>query len=234
MSAFAFASAVLFAAGAAATVAWCAAMPLPCGGSSMVWQLMPGQGWPGAAASFAAMWTVMMVPMMLPSLAPALWRDRQSLARGAGAHWAAPVATAAAGYFFVWALLGLAVYPLGVLFLQSGSRVTIGVTLVAAGLVQFSEWKRRHLACCRAAAKGEAVSAWLHGTHLGTECALCCGNLMAIVIVAGVMDLGTMAAVAAAITLERVLPAGERVARVTGCVAVGAGLLLLARAAGWA
>lgn len=202
-----------------------------CGGAAMVWQLMPGEGWAGAAASFTAMWTVMMVPMMLPSLAPALWRDRQALARGAATHWAAPVAVAAAGYFFVWALLGLAVYPLGVLFLQSGSRVTTGVTLVAAGLVQVSGWKQRRLACCREAAHGKPVPAWLHGMHLGMECALCCGNLMAIVVVTGVMDLRAMAAVAGAITLERTLPADVRVARGIGWMAVGAGLwILLVRA----
>jgi predicted metal-binding membrane protein len=50
--------------------------------------------------------------------------------------------------------------------------------------------------------------------------------------VLGVMDLRTMAAVAVAITGERLVPDGARVARVTGAVAIGAGLLLLlARAA---
>jgi predicted metal-binding membrane protein len=39
---------------------------------SMAWTLMPGQTWPGAAASFLGMWTVMMVAMMLPSLVPML------------------------------------------------------------------------------------------------------------------------------------------------------------------
>jgi hypothetical protein len=46
------------------------------------------------------------------------------------------------------------------------------------------------------------------------------------------MDLGVMAAVAAAITVERLAPAGERVARAIGVVAVGAGLFMIARAAG--
>ena len=41
-----------------------------------------------------------------------------------------------------------------------------------------------------------------------------------------------MAVVTAAITVERLAPAGERVARGTGAVVVGAGLLLIARAAG--
>jgi len=38
--------------------------------------------------------------------------------------------------------------------------------------------------------------------------------------------------VAAAITVERLAPAGERVARAIGAVVVGAGLFLIARAAG--
>jgi predicted metal-binding membrane protein len=236
LNAFVAASAALFAAGAAATLAWCASMPVICGTQPMAWQRMPGQDWPGAAASFTVMWAVMMVPMMLPSLAPALWRYRQTLARAGAAKWAGPVATAAAGYFFVWALLGLAVYPLGVLFFAAGSRVAVGVTVVAAGLVQFSAWKRRHLACCHEVACCDAPSctpsAWLHGMHLGVQCALCCGNLMAIVVATGVMDLAAMGAVAAAITLERLAPAHERAAGGIGIVAVSAGLFLLARAAG--
>ena len=46
------------------------------------------------------------------------------------------------------------------------------------------------------------------------------------------MDLRAMALVTAAITVERVAPGGERVARALGAVAVGAGTLLIARAAG--
>jgi predicted metal-binding membrane protein len=46
------------------------------------------------------------------------------------------------------------------------------------------------------------------------------------------MDLRAMAVVAAAITVERLAAAGERVARATGTVVVGAGLFLIARAAG--
>jgi len=41
-----------------------------------------------------------------------------------------------------------------------------------------------------------------------------------------------MAGVTAAITLERLAPAGERVARAMGVACVGAGVLLVVRAAG--
>jgi len=54
---------------------------------------------------------------------------------------------------------------------------------------------------------------------------------MAILLGLGVMNLRAMAVVAAAITFERLAPAGERVARATGAVALGAGLVLIARAA---
>jgi predicted metal-binding membrane protein len=54
---------------------------------------------------------------------------------------------------------------------------------------------------------------------------------MAILLVIGVMDLRAMAVVAAAITVERLAPAAERVARATGGCR-RAGLLLIARAAG--
>jgi predicted metal-binding membrane protein len=55
---------------------------------------------------------------------------------------------------------------------------------------------------------------------------------MAVLLVIGVMDLRAMVVVAAAITVERLAPAGERVARATGVIVVGAGLLLIARAGG--
>ena len=51
-------------------------------------------------------------------------------------------------------------------------------------------------------------------------------------LIMGVMDLRVMAVVTAAITAERLAPAGERVARAVGVGVVGAGMLLLARAAG--
>jgi predicted metal-binding membrane protein len=78
----------------------------------------------------------------------------------------------------------------------------------------------------------DAGTAWQLGLRLGLHCSGCCANLMAILLVIGVMDLGAMAVVMAAITVERLAPAGERVARATGAAAVGAGLLLIARAAG--
>jgi hypothetical protein len=45
------------------------------------------------------------------------------------------------------------------------------------------------------------------------------------------MDLRAMALVTAAITIERLVPAGEHVARAIGLIFVGTGLFLITRAA---
>ena len=116
--------------------------------------------------------------------------------------------------------------------------IVVGVVVVVAGALQFSAWKARHLACCREAPgagrtlPAGAGTAWRHGLRLGLHCSRCCAGYMAILLVAGVMDLRAMAVLAAAITLERVLPGAERIARAIGALVVGAGVLLIARAAG--
>ncbi|MGA7815124.1 DUF2182 domain-containing protein, partial [Caballeronia sp.] len=109
-----------------------------------------------------------------------------------------------------------------------------------AGAIQFSPWKQHHLACCREApGRGRTLapnarSAWRHGLRLGLHCSTCCAGSTAILLVVGVMDLRVMAVVTAAITVERLAPAGERFARGIGAVAVGVGLLLIARTSGLA
>jgi predicted metal-binding membrane protein len=105
-------SALLFAASAVVTIEWCTsmsvmgAMPMPRGWimsmASMAWMRMPGQTWPGAAASLLGMWVVMMVAMMLPSLVPMLWRYRQAVARTGEARLGRLSALVGVGYFCVW------------------------------------------------------------------------------------------------------------------------------------
>ena len=116
--------------------------------------------------------------------------------------------------------------------------ITVGVVVLMAGALQRTAWKARQLACCREAPgrgrtlPADAGTAWRLGLRLGLHCSQCCFGLMAFLLVIGVMDLRAMAVVAAAITVERLAPAGEGVARAVGVVVVGAGLFLIARAAG--
>ena len=78
----------------------------------------------------------------------------------------------------------------------------------------------------------DANTAWRHGLRLGLQCTCCCAGLTLILLVIGVMDLRAMAVVTAAITAERLAPAGEQVARGIGAAAIGMGLFLVARAVG--
>jgi len=252
--AFSGALALLFAVSAAGTIAWCASMsalggmPMPGGWTmSMAWMRMPGQTWPAAAASFMGMWLVMMVAMMLPSLIPMLRRYRDAVAGTGPTRLGRLTALVAAGYFAVWTALGMAAFPIGVALatiemrLPAAARavpIAAGVVVLAAGCLQLTPWKAHRLGCCRDAAvadralSGGAATALRHGLRLGVRCGVCCAGLMAILLVIGVMDLRAMAIVAGAITVERVTPSGPRIARVTGAVAVAAGLILIARAAG--
>jgi predicted metal-binding membrane protein len=213
----------------------------------MVWMRMPGQTWPGVAASFLGMWAVMMVAMMLPSLVPTLWRYRQSVGRAGGTRLGRLTALVGLGYFLVWTVLGMIAFPLGVVLatiemgqpaLARAVPIAAGAAVLIAGALQHTAWKTRHLAFCREAPghgrtlPADPGTAWRYGLCLGLHCIHSCAGLTAIVLVMGVMDLRLMAGVAAAITAERLAPAGVRVARAIGAVVVAAGLCLIALAAG--
>jgi len=247
-------SGLLFAVSAMVTVLWCDSMSamgkmqMPGGWTmSMAWMRMPGQTWIEAAAWFLAMWVVMMAAMMLPSLASMLSRYRQAVCRSGESRLAPLTLLAGLGYFFVWTLFGLAVFPLGVVLatiemehsnLARTVPVAIGVVILIAGAVQLTSWKAHHLACCREmpsrgrALPTDAGTAWQQGMRFGFHCGLSCANLTAVLLVVGVMDLRAMAFVTAAITAERLAPAGERVARAVGVAAIVAGLLLIVKAGG--
>jgi hypothetical protein len=149
------------------------------------------------------------------------------------------------GYFAVWSGLGAVVFPLGALLASAQQRmpglgrampIATGVVVLIAGLVQLTEWKTRHLVFDRdASARAGAMSARVdtslrHGVCLGVHCTYCCAGLTASLLALGVMDLRVMAVVTAAITAERLAPAGARVARAVGVVGIVMGTLLIVRA----
>ncbi len=226
-------------------------MPMLGGGMMpMAWMRMHDQTWIGAASSFMGMWIVMMIVMMLPSLVPMLRRYQRIVAGEKASLIGWRMLLVGTGYFTVWTALGIVVYPFGAALaaveMQSALvaraiPTAAGVIVLLAGLLQFTSWKSRELACCRKGlpcnrdcqgrdCASSARTAFRHGLNLGLHCCYCCAGLTAFMLVMGVMDLGVMAAVAVGITAERLAPAGERVARAIGSVFVGAGLLLIVRA----
>ncbi|HEY6971638.1 MAG TPA: DUF2182 domain-containing protein [Candidatus Angelobacter sp.] len=223
-------------------------MPMPGGWTmSMAWMRMPEQTWAVATASFLGMWVVMMVAMMVPSLIPMLRRYRQAVGGTGGTRLGRLTSLVGVAYFVVWTVFGIVTFALGIALaaiemqypaLARAVPIVAGVVVLIAGLLQFTPWKARHLARCRDAPGGgctlsaDSVTAWRHGLRLGLDCSLCCAGLMAILLVIGIMNLGAMAVVAVVITVERLAPASERVARAIGVIAIGTGLFLIARTAG--
>src|SRR4051812_45268075 len=184
--------ALLFMVSTAGTIVWCASMsamggmPMPGGWTmSMAWMRMPGQSWPSAAAMFLGMWVVMMVAMMLPSLAPMLWRYRQTVAGASERRLRRLTTLVGVGYFFVWTLVGALVFPLGFALaaiqmrqpaLARAAPLAAGLVILIAGVLQFTRWKLRHLACCRKTAVCSPLpeddsAAWRYGVRLGLHCA---------------------------------------------------------------
>jgi len=245
--------ALAFAASSTVTIVWSSSMSamggmaMPGGWTmSMAWMRTPGQTWSAAAASFLGMWVVMMVAMMLPSLVPRLRRYRKAVGRTGATRLGGLTTLAGAGYFFVWTVFGMAVFAVAAALallemrqpaLARAVPVAAGAVVLIAGAIQFTAWKANRLACCReadvhgCAMPPDSGMAWRHGLRLALDCGYCCGHLTVVLLVIGVMDLGAMAAVTAAISAERLVPGGERVARAVGYVVLGEGLLLIARAA---
>jgi predicted metal-binding membrane protein len=206
---------------------------------------MPQQAWYGAAAGYLGMWMAMMVPMMLPSLVPMVSRYRQSVRGADGIRLHGLTALVGVGYFAIWAVVGAVACAAGAGLRAIEMRcdnvtrwlpVAAGVVLLVAGGVQLTAWKARQLALCREGSEcgcppaPAALDAWRHGLRSGVRCSLCCGSLMLALLAMGMMDLIAMAAVALAITAERLAPAPLRVARVAGVAIVVVGVVTIAGA----
>lgn len=244
-------SALLIAFSTAVTIAWCASMStmgemaMPGDWTmSMTWVRMPGQTWLAATASFLGMWVVMMVAMMLPSLLPKLWWYLQAVGRTTVKCPGLLTALVAVGYFLVWSAFGMAAFFPGVVLaaiemqqpaVARAVPIAVGGVVLIAGALQFTAWKAHHLARCRETPsccpmRADAGSALRYGLRMGLHCSYCCASLTAVLLVVGVMDLRAMAVITAAITVERLAPDAQRVARVIGAAVVGTGLFLIARA----
>jgi predicted metal-binding membrane protein len=183
----------------------------------------------------------MMAGMMLPSLTPLLWRYIKSIAPTGVARSACLTMLMTAGYFFVWTVLGLAIFVAGAGFaalamqstdLARAAPALASLAVMSGGALQLTSWKAHRLARCReipscgCQTPADSISAWRYGLRLGLQCSYCCAGFTAILLAIGVMDLRAMAVVTIAISLERLLPIGERVARATGVVVVAVGLIM--------
>lgn len=193
------------------------------------------------------MWAVMMVGMMTPSVAPLILLyarvGRQAAARQqpfAASAWLA------GGYLLAWIFFSLiataaqwAVERAGWLTpaMESANNAFAGLTLVAAGLYQWTPLKDACLRQCQSPLqfiqrhggfRGDAAGSLVLGVRHGLYCVGCCWMLMALLFVGGVMNVLWIAALMIFVLLEKVVPAGRVISRVSGAGFLAAGVWLIA------
>lgn len=202
----------------------------------------------GMGTSFAllfGMWAIMMAGMMLPSAAPGILLYGTLVKKHAERGSTLPaVWIFAAGYLLAWtafsaaaALLQAGFQHFGLLdpMMASSSRMLSAALLAAAGLYQLTPLKDRCLSKCRDPL-AYFLTQWRPGTMgalrmglgQGAYCVGCCAVLMLLLFAVGVMNLAWVAALAAFVLVEKLLPAGRLTARVGGVALLAlAGVLLL-------
>jgi predicted metal-binding membrane protein len=190
------------------------------------------------------MWAVMMVAMMIPSAAPMILTFATlNRRRRAQQGLFVPTTVFVLGYLLVWggfsvvatlAQWGLHTGALLSPMIVITSPIVGGLLLMAAGIFQWTPLKSTCLTQCRSPL-GFVMTEWregiwgalVMGLRHGSYCVGCCWILMALLFVAGVMNLLWVAAIAIFILVEKALPRGALVGRVAGGVFLLAGLVLL-------
>jgi len=227
-------------------------------GVNMTGRGMPGMDMPGmampeihqspVAAVFLlfVMWAVMMVAMMVPSAAPmVLTFLAVNQRRQAATQPFVPVGVFLAGYLAVWtafsALAALTQWRLHEAALLSSmmaanSARLSGGLLLAAGLFQWTPLKRACLKGCRSPLtflmtewREGTAGAFIMGLRHGAACVGCCWVLMALLFVAGVMNLLWVAVIALFVLAEKILPKGEILSRIAGIALAAWGVALMMR-----
>jgi predicted metal-binding membrane protein len=217
---------------------------------NMVAAVMSPMRVPWSATDFLlmlVMWSVMMVGMMLPSASPIILTfatvNRRKRERGLPFL---PTFAFTAGYLLVWGAFGLAATlaqwemersALMLASMKTGSAILAGILCFAAGFYQWTPLKRACLANCRSPLDfvinrwhDGRLGALRMGIEHGAYCLGCCAVIMALLFVGGVMNLLWVAAIAVLVFVEKLLPAGERIARGSGVLMIAFGGYLLVTA----
>ena len=193
-----------------------------------------------------AMWAVMMVGMMTPSAAPMIL----IYARVGRQAAVTDKPFAATGWFVVGYLLSWTGFALIATAAQwaldraalldsmmaSASNRFGGLVLVAAGIYQWTRFKEVCLAKCQSpflfiqqygGFRRDIAGSLLLGLRHGAYCVGCCWALMALLFVAGVMNVLWIAALGLLILLEKITARGRLISRLAGVALIVAGVWLL-------
>ena len=241
---------VLLALGAVTALAWLylilmavamADMPASMGEAVAMTQIKP---W--SAADFALMflmWAIMMVGMMLPSAAPMILVfaafNRKQHAEG---RLFVPTGAFVAGYLLVWTAFSAVATTLQWALDQaallspmmvSTSPLLGGLLLIAAGVFQLTPLKNMCLTHCRSPLQF-VMTSWRKGArgavamglHHGAFCLGCCWFLMMLLFFGGVMNLMWIALITIFVFMEKALPYGSLLGRMTAPVMIAVGTLV--------
>jgi predicted metal-binding membrane protein len=202
----------------------------------MMWMPMPGQSWGGASVMFMLMWLAMMVAMMLPSALPMVAKYYRVTNRDAGA-----TLLLVAAYFLIWNIAGGVIFVAGVVWanvcmhsdaLSRAMPMVFGVSIVAAGIMQFMPWTALGLAHCRgplscgAMKNAKDASPFRLGLRCGVSCLACCSGPTLILLTLGMMNLLVIALVTLLISMEKLMPSPRLIMRLSGVAAVIAGIAM--------
>lgn len=190
-----------------------------------------------------SMWVIMMVAMMVPSVTPLVLTFLRADQRRGTRRVAGRAAGLVSGYILAWLAFSLvatagqgALHSIGLMspMMVSTSTTLGGLILVTAGLFQFTPLKRACLRRCRSPA-GFLMEHWQRGRRgvvglglrHGLYCVGCCWALMALLFVAGVMNLLWVAAIAGFVLVEKMAPRGDTLGHLAGAAMVAFGVLML-------
>lgn len=194
-----------------------------------------------------AMWAVMMVGMMVPSaFSMILAFAGVNRSRRAKSLSYVSTSTFVLGYVAAWtgfsigATLTQELLHSAALVSSMGigtSRIFGGIVLMVTGIFQWTPLKNACLRHCRSPI-GFLFTEWRDGSRgafqmglqLGAHCVGCCWLLMALLFIAGVMNLWWVAVITAFVLLEKVAPAGLWIARTAGILLIFWGGWMLATA----
>ncbi|HWW02766.1 MAG TPA: DUF2182 domain-containing protein [Candidatus Acidoferrum sp.] len=191
-----------------------------------------------------AMWVVMMIGMMLPSATPTLLLYAGVIRKSPDSDRArAHVYAFAGGYLLVWIGFSLAATVLQLLLahwlllsrmMEAQNRVFGGALLIAAGLYQFTPFKRTCLESCRSPAafitqhmRRGVAGGFRLGMAQGLYCLGCCWALMLLLFVGGVMNLWWIGALTLFVLLEKLAPLGAQGGRLSGVLIIAMGVWAL-------
>ncbi|MEM9030935.1 MAG: DUF2182 domain-containing protein [Pseudomonadota bacterium] len=199
------------------------------------------------------MWWVMMIAMMTPSAAPMVLLyarvHRHGYKLGQRESAVAPTLSFAFGYLFAWGVFSViatglqwALEHVGLLhamMMWSLNPFLTAAILISAGVYQVTPLKHACLEHCRSpvaflsthfrpGAVGALRLGWIHGLY----CLGCCWVLMGLLFAGGIMNLVWIAGLSIFVLVEKLAPAGQWVARISGAGMIGLGSWIILKVIG--